>query len=49
MKKAFGRLLGGDWPDAFKLGEHHRPKPKTGWYHGERSVFEVGETESGDD
>jgi hypothetical protein len=41
MKKAFGRLLGGDWPDAWKISEHYTPKPKTGYY-GKRSVFEVG-------
>jgi hypothetical protein len=50
IKKAFGRLLGADWPDAFKLGEDYGPKPTTGWYSREKSVFEVEEIEpDGDD
>jgi hypothetical protein len=48
MKKAFGRLLGSDWPDAWKISEDYTPKPKTGYY-GERSVFEVGSVDGADD
>jgi hypothetical protein len=48
MKKAFGRLLGGDWPDAWKISEDYTPKPKTGYY-GRRSVFEVGSVDGADD
>ena len=46
LKKAFGRLLGSDWSDAFKLGEDYTPKPKKGWYYGDRSVFEIGKADS---
>ena len=48
MKKAFGRLLGGDWPDAWKISEDYTPKPRTGYY-GKRSVFEVGAVDETDD
>jgi hypothetical protein len=48
MKKAFGRLLGSDWPDAWKISEDYSPKPKTGWSYGEKSVFEVGSVSKGD-
>jgi hypothetical protein len=48
MKKAFGRLLGGDWPDAWKISEDYTPKPRTGYY-GKRSVFEVGSVDEADD
>ncbi len=41
MKKAFGRLLGSDWPNAWKISEDS-PKPKAGCSYGEKSVFEVG-------
>ena len=42
IKKAFGRLLGSDWPEAFKLGEDYTPQSKGDWYYGEKSVFEIG-------
>jgi len=42
MKKAFGRLLGSDWPNAWKISEDYTPQPKTGWSYTEKSVFEVG-------
>jgi hypothetical protein len=42
MKKAFARLLGSEWEDAWKVGTDYSPQPKgeRRWY-GERSVFEV--------
>jgi hypothetical protein len=48
MKKAFGRLLGGDWPDAWKISEDYTPKPRAGYY-GKRSVFEGGSANGADD
>jgi hypothetical protein len=42
LKKAFGRFLGGDWEDAWKVSQDYTPKPRKGYYYGERSVFEVG-------
>jgi hypothetical protein len=42
LKKAFGRLLGGDWEDSWKVSQDYTPKPRKGYYYGERSVFEVG-------
>lgn len=43
MKDAFGRLLGSEWPHAFKLGTKYMPKPESDrhWYAGQESVFEV--------
>ena len=49
MKQSFGRLLGGDWTDAWKVSEDYTPKPRTGYYSGEKSVFEIGKAGSGDD
>ena len=49
LKKAFGRLLGGDWEDAWKVSEDYTPKPRKGYYYGERSVFEVGSGVEDDD
>jgi hypothetical protein len=43
MKNAFGRLLGAEWPDAFKIGKDYAQKPRSRgyWYSGDRSVFDV--------
>jgi hypothetical protein len=43
MKKAFGRLLGTDWPKAWKSGHNYTPPPKSerSWSYREKSVFEV--------
>lgn len=51
MKNAFGRLLGADWPYAFKVGKDYVPEPNPDrcWYSREKSVFEVGSPESGDE
>lgn len=50
MKSAFGRLLGTEWPDAFKVGKDYAQKPRSGsyWYTRDKSVFDVGTQESGD-
>jgi hypothetical protein len=47
-KKALGRLLGGDWQNAFKLGTDYRPKRRPSWFYGEKPVFEVGEAATDD-
>jgi hypothetical protein len=49
MKKAFDRLLGSDWPDAWKIDGDYTPKPKTGRSYGEKSVFEPGSAASQED
>jgi hypothetical protein len=49
LKKAFGRLLGGDWEDAWKVSQDYTPTPRKGYYYGERSVFEVGSCAEDDD
>jgi hypothetical protein len=49
LKKAFGRLLGGDWEDAWKVSQDYTPMPRKGYYYGERSVFEVGSGAEDDD
>lgn len=51
MKKAFGRLLGGDWTDAWKVSEDYTPKPKSErhWYYGDKPVFEIDSIDSRDD
>jgi hypothetical protein len=43
MKDAFGRLLGADWKQAWKVGRDYSPQPKSepSWYSREKSVFEV--------
>jgi hypothetical protein len=45
MREAFGRLLGSDWTDAWKVGNDYAPKPKPEghWYYGEKSVFEINQ------
>jgi len=52
MKKSFGRLLGADWAEAFKLGQDYAPEPESDrrWPYREKSVFEVRSAdESADD
>jgi hypothetical protein len=49
MKKSFGRLLGSQWPSAWKLGQDYTPKPTAGYSYREKSVFEVGSVEGQDD
>jgi len=49
MKKAFGRLLGGDWPDAWKVSEDYTPKPRKGYCYAEKSVFEIEVERTKDD
>ena len=49
MKKAFGRLLGGCWPDAWKVSQDYTPKPRKGYYYGEKSVFELEAEGAADD
>jgi hypothetical protein len=49
MKKAFGRLLGSDWPDAWKISADYTPEPRSGWSYREKSVFEVGSLADADD
>jgi hypothetical protein len=42
MKKAFGRLLGSDWPKAWKSGHDYAPpKSEPSWSYREKSVFEI--------
>jgi hypothetical protein len=44
MRAAFGRLLGGEWTDAWKGGHDYTPKPKSErhwYYYGEKSVVEI--------
>jgi hypothetical protein len=45
LKNAFARLLGSDWPHAWKVGKDYSPPPKTTdqWRYAcrEKSVFEV--------
>lgn len=50
MKNAFGRLLGTEWPDAFKVGKDYAQKPRSEsyWYAGDRSVFDVSAQEPED-
>ncbi len=49
MKKAFGRLLGGCWPGAWKVSQDYSPKPRKGYYYGEKSVFELEAEGAADD
>jgi hypothetical protein len=51
MKEAFGRLLGSDWADAWKVGHDYTPKLKAErrYYYGDKSVFEIGSTDTDDD
>lgn len=50
MKNAFGRLLGTEWPDAFKIGKDYAQKPRSAgyWYTRDKSVFDVGTQEPQD-
>ena len=43
IKKAFGRLLGSDWSDAWKVGHDYAPTPKSErrCYYDDKSVFEL--------
>jgi hypothetical protein len=43
LKKAFGRLLGSEWSDAWKVGRNYTPapKPERYGYYGDKSVFEI--------
>jgi|GEM_PF-300908 len=51
MKKSFGRLLGADWAEAFKLGQDYMPDPESDrrWPYREKSVFEVGSADESPD
>jgi hypothetical protein len=52
MKKAFGRLLGSDWSDAWKIGKDYTPPSKTDRYsysYREKSVFEISPAEPDED
>jgi hypothetical protein len=52
MKNAFGRLLGGDWSDAWKIGTDYTPPPKTdrwSYSYREKSVFDVSPSEPDED
>lgn len=41
MRAAFGRLLGSDWEEAWKLGADYSPDPERRYYYRQKSVFEV--------
>jgi hypothetical protein len=51
IKKAFGRLLGSDWSDAWKVGHDYTPAPKAEghWYYGDKSVFEPNASDGSGD
>jgi hypothetical protein len=52
MKNAFGRLLGSDWSDAWKIGKDYTSPPKTDRYsysHREKSVFDIAPPAPDDD
>jgi hypothetical protein len=52
MKKAFGRLLGSDWTDAWKIGKDYTPTPKTdrwSYSYQEKSVFDVSASAPAED
>jgi hypothetical protein len=51
MRAAFGRLLGSDWTDAWKVGHDYTPAPKSErhGYYGDKSIFELNSPDDPDD
>jgi hypothetical protein len=49
IKEAFGRLLGSDWSDAWKIGGYYAPMSRSDYGYDDRSIFDVTPSTRDDD